>query len=162
MFRSGFHSVLVSLPLVAFVFAAAPAPIAAPPCNETYVRDPLIVYSLTQGTLVAPIDEQLTVDAAGTARLARSTPDGVGSKSVAVSIGAAAAADLQHALAQAGAGVLCDGGPAPIPTPLRSLTILRPGTDTRAHNVSWLVPGPEHAPVEMLLDTFIATTFPGF
>lgn len=161
MFRS---SVLVSLPLATVLFAAAPftaAPVA-PPCADLWVRDPLVVYTLTQGTLVTPIDQTLVVDAAGGARLVRSTPSGAGSKAVTVNIGANAATQLHLALAQAGGGVICDGPPAPIETPLHSLTLLRAGTDTRAHNASWLVAQPEHANVQAVLDDFIAAAFPGF
>lgn len=162
MIRPGILSVLASLPFLMAPFSAAPAPALAPPCAELWARDPLVVYSLTQGTLVAPIDEVLLVDSAGTARLVRSTANGDGSKAAVVSIGADAALQLQLALAGAGAGVVCDGGPAPIPTPLKSLTILRPGTDARAHNASWLVAQPEHAAIQTILDDFIAATFPGF
>ena len=162
MIRTGLLSLLASLPFFLTPFAAAPAVAIAPPCAEIFARDPLVIYSFTQGTLVAPIDEVLLVDSAGMARLVRTTANGDGSKAVAVAIGADAALQLQLALAAAGAGVVCDGGPAPIPTPLKSLTILRPGTDARAHNASWLVAQPEHAPIQTILDDFIAATFPGF
>lgn len=160
MIRPGIFSVLAALPLLASPFA--PAQPAAPPCANPWVSDPLVIYSSTQGTLVTFIDESLVVDAAGFARRVRSTLDGVGSKAVVVQIGADAALQLHIALAQAGAGIVCDGPAAPIPTPRKSLTLLREGTDTRGHNASWLVAQPEHQVLEQILDSFVAAHFPGF
>lgn len=163
MFRSTFLVAAIALvPLQPATTPLAPPAPAAAACPNPWVLDPLVVYSITQGTLVVFVDESLVVEATGTARLSRSTQDGVGSKSVSIHVGAAAARQLLHDLSQARAAIACDGPAAPIPTPMKSLTVLREGTDTRAHNVSWLVPLPEHQALEQILDAFVTTHFPGF
>ncbi|MBL8858371.1 MAG: hypothetical protein JNL28_07710 [Planctomycetes bacterium] len=164
MIRIAVLSVLATLPLLTAPSAPAQPPLqpAAPPCANPWVNDPLVVYAITQGTLVGFIDDTLIVDAAGSARRVRSTLDGAGSKAVVVQIGVDAARQLHIALSQAGAGVVCDGPASPIPTPRKSLTLLREGTDTRGHNASWLVAQPEHQALEQVLDSFIAAHFPGF
>ncbi len=140
----------------------AVAAIPAPGCVDVFPHHPIVVYEVSGGTLAGPLDQELIVYGDGSARLSSATANfGAGSSRQAF-IGDAAAAALITSLSQNGAFQLCDLSDQVSDMPLSTLTVMRGNTDSRVHTFSWFFAQGQHATAEQILQTFIATNFPGF
>ncbi len=161
MFRS---TALVALSILPWLSPShAPvSSVAAPGCVDVFPHHPIVVYEISGGTLAGPLDQELIVYGDGSARLSSATANfGAGSSQLAF-VGDAAAAALITSLSQNGAFQLCDDPSQVSDMPLSTLTVMRGNTDSRVHSFSWFIAKGQHAPVEQILQTFIATNFPSF
>lgn len=133
----------------------------APTCENILVHEPIVMFELSGSSFAGPVERLLTIYGDGSMKLAAADAAGPGKCSVGQLTPENALA-FQQALAQAGAGSLCDDGLFVTDVPLRTLTFLRGGQDTRAHTFSYWLGDGDYAAVDALLEDFIAEQFPGF
>jgi hypothetical protein len=138
----------------------AAGPVAGPftPCPNPLPHEPLVVYELTGGALVGPVDSLLAVYSDGLARYSSSLGSGPG-----FSFTAYVGSDAQslHAeLIAAGALKECDVEDVWNDVPLSTLTVLRGASRQSGNTFSWWVSEGPVASMEAALTAFIATHFP--
>jgi hypothetical protein len=78
-----------------------------------------------------------------------------------VAVGREAVRGLRRELVEAGALAICDGD-AVTDMPLTTVTLLGGAPDAGSHTFSYWVPADEYAPIQQLIDDFLATYFRGF
>lgn len=128
------------------------------PCDNAIVHEPLLIYEVYGSTLIAPYDVTLTVYADGSLKLvdAYATAEGVCRRAKA---DPRTVLGLQQVLARAGAFTLCDDTQLVTDVPLHTLTMLDGTPDAVAHTFSYWLGDGGYAPVDALLENFIATQF---
>lgn len=137
-------------------------PIAQPlaPCPNPWPHEPLVVYEVTGGTLVGPVDSLLVVYADGLARYSSSLGPGPGFALTAY-VSPSVASQLHATLIGAGALRQCDLPSLTNDVPLSTLTVLRGASLALGNSFSWFLPEDGVVTMEGALATFIAATFPG-
>ncbi|MBL8860494.1 MAG: hypothetical protein JNK02_00640 [Planctomycetes bacterium] len=161
MLRSSLVLLLLSaVPLAGERIALRPVPLADP-CENAIVHEPLVVFERTGGTLLGPVDLHLTVSSSGTARIV-DLSDPFVPRGARAYVDLEAVVDLARDLERAGAFLMCDPSTGVTDVPLNTLTILRPGTEGRAHTHSWWLPEGTNGAIEDRIDQFIAEVFPEF
>ncbi len=153
------------------LFAASPAlsklvGSSAPQSSGAIQNEPVVVYSLTGGTLIGTLHRQLIVYNSGFVTIAKLDQPvfpvpGVDMDVETASIGSDGAYKLLLELVQAGAAQVSDQTIPFSDTPLKTLTVLEGRTLALSRTFSWYG-GAEWAAVDQTIDTFIASTFPGF
>jgi hypothetical protein len=127
-------------------------------CTNLYPREPLVLYEVSGGSLGGPIDYTLSVNNDGSARLASSIGDGMGSSQL-VAVPPAEVAALHGDLVALGAFMLCDQEELVSDVPLSTLTIFRTTPRPRTNTFSWLGGAAEVGEIQMRLEDFIAEHF---
>jgi hypothetical protein len=145
----------IALPRPQVTTSAVPLP---PPCPNPILREPVVLYEVTGGTLVGAVDTFLTVYNDGTARLSSSLGGaGIGSSQLAL-LPPALVDSLRQELSASGALVLCDQPDFTSDTPLQTLTVLRPSS-RRSNTFSWFAADGDVAQIQAILEAFIALHF---
>ena len=146
---------------IAVLALTPPARVTAPPPTANDIpHEPLVVYEVSGFTFAGAIDRELLLYQDGSARLSSATTGPNGSSRLVV-VPALDAIALLSSLSEAGAFQLADQTRTYSDTPLSTLTVMRPLTDARAHTFSWWSADGSYAPIEQLLNNFIANAFPG-
>lgn len=147
---------------------AAPAPQGVPaqphaaplaPCANPIAHEALVVWEVSGGTLLGPVDGLLVVYSDGIARYSSSLGPGPGFAQTAY-VGAAAQT-LHQTLVAAGALRQCDIELITSDVPLSTLTVLRNAPSGLANQFSWTLAEGNIVPMEAALNAFVATVFPG-
>ena len=131
-------------------------------CPNALPHEPVVLYDVYGSTLAGPFDLQLVVYADGMARLSTTNAHNGEGKSQVAAVGASAAKNLLLALTAGGAFELCDDTSFALDLPLSTLTVMRAGTNVRAHTYSWWAGQGPYGPPEQTLVGFVATHFPNF
>lgn len=157
---------LACLPAGAFPLVSAWSPTPAVQSSGPIANEPVVVYSLSGGTLTGTLHRQLTVYNSGFVTLAKldqpvfPTPGEVQEVRTA-QVGPEGATQLLIDLVQAGA-VQLEDQPFPVSdTPLKTLTVLEGKTFALSRTFSWRIGG-DYLGVDEVLGTFIEKIFPGF
>jgi len=130
-----------------------------PPCANTIVREPVLVYELAGSTLIAQIDRTLYVYGDGTLKLAQADADSLGFCKR-TTVNPRIVLTLQQKLMQAGAMTLCDDVRRVTDVPLHTMTMMEGAQDAKAHTFSYWLGDGEYAAVDALLEEFVAEQFP--
>ena len=131
----------------------SPAP--PQPCANWIAHEPVLMYEIVGSTLTMDYDRTLTVYADGKVTLADAT---LGRAGVVIrsEVMPQAVHELQVSLQRAGAQVLCDAQVFATDVPLHTLTMLGGTQDAKAHTFSWWIAEDEYAPIDALLEGFLA------
>ncbi len=129
-------------------------------CVNTIGHEPVLIYEVRGGTLLGPVDSFLIVYGDGSARHMDLSDEG---KPVARHAfpGPEAVSDLALSLERIGGMLNCDGTQTATDVPLHTLTMLKPGTEQRAHTFSWWLPESSNGVIELRIQAFLDETFGG-
>lgn len=130
-------------------------------CMNAIVHEPLLVYEVRGGTLAGPVDLHLVVYSDGAARIVDVT-DAELPRAAVAEADPEAVSDLLIDLERVGGMLACDSAGFVTDMPLHTLTLLKPGTDARAHTFSWWLPENANGILEQRIASFVAEAFPGF
>jgi hypothetical protein len=130
-------------------------------CPNAIAHEPLLVYEVTGGTLVGPVDLHLTVFVDGAVSLSDATYGRTGKAAIGF-VGPENVSTLALDLLDLGAFQLCDATGTVTDVPLHTLAMMSPGTDSKGHTFSWWLPTGSPGAVQLRLEQFIADAFPGF
>ena len=152
---------------------AAPALQAAQPCDDLWVRNPLVSYDVSGWTFAYQVHRHVAVYDDGLVTFADMNIPVGDLQAGSIQLEPAVAADFHRRLVDAGAFEVCDDQAAGGDIPLSTLTVFRPlglaaavGVgDSRkllrlAHTANWYDPSGPLAPIQDLIDDFIATNLP--
>lgn len=146
----------------------APGPASAPPALEDPAglgqldatdRQPVLVYDVSGGTLLGPVQSTVVVWSSGAVTYSRQDPfsePAVGTMTLAP----AALEGLLQSLEDAGTGALQDQWPQVADLPLNTVTVLGPTTSTVAHTFSYWTGVGKYAAVDAVLDRLTAEIEP--
>jgi hypothetical protein len=130
-------------------------------CPNLIPHEPVLVYEITGGTLLGPVDRTLVVYGDGTTRLT-DLSDPARPRARRCIADPEAVESLALRLERYGAMLECDAPGLVMDAPLHTLTLLVGGTEARARTFSWWVPEGASGAIEHQLDAFVAETFPRF
>ncbi len=160
MFRQSLLLALSVVPLAGEHVNIRPV-LQASGCANVIVHEPLLVYEVRGGTIAGPFDLHLVVYSDGAARIADLT-DAEIPRGAAAQTDPDAVSDLMRDLERVGGMIDCDSLGTYTDVPLHTLTMLKPGTDARAHTFSWWIPENGAGAMEVRIQEFIAEAFPAF
>ncbi len=160
MFRSALLLALSALPLAGEHVALRPV-IQSNGCANVILHEPLLVYEVRGGTLAGPVDLHLVVHSDGSARIV-DVSDADFPRAAVAGADPEAVQDLLRDLERVGGMLGCDSAGMVTDVPLHTLTMLKPGTETRAHTYSWWLPENANGAIEMRIEQFVAELFPKF
>jgi len=130
-------------------------------CANAIVHEPLLVYEVRGGTLLGPVDLHLVVYSSGAARIV-DVSDADFPRAAIADTDPDEVHDLIRDLERVGGMLACDSSGMVTDVPLRTLTLLKPGTDARAHTYSWWLPENANGVIELRIEQFIEELFPQF
>jgi len=130
-------------------------------CANAIVHEPLLVYEVRGGTLVGPVDLHLVVYSDGAARIV-DVSDAEFPRAAVAHTDPDAVSDLLRDLERVGGMLGCDELGMVTDVPLHTLTMLKPGTDARAHTFSWWLPENTNGILEYRIEQYAAEAFPDF
>ncbi|MBK8179679.1 MAG: hypothetical protein IPK67_12490 [Planctomycetes bacterium] len=128
-------------------------------CENTILREPVLVYEYAGSTLVAQIDRTLYVYGDGSLKLAEAEADSLG-RCLRAQTTPREVALLRQALFDAGAMGLCDDARRVMDVPLNTLTLFNGAQDARAHTFSYWIGDGNYEAVDGLIQQFIVDKFP--
>ena len=130
---------------------------ATPGCPNSLPHEPLVLYEVTGGTLLGPVDGFLAVYGDGLARYSSSIDGSGPGSSQTVFVGTDATL-LQQDLIAAGAMSQCDQPDIANDVPQSTLTVFRANA-RRASTFSWFLPEGPTEEIQSILSSFIAAHF---
>ncbi len=138
----------------------------APAPTTITQNEPMVIYSVTGGTLTGGVHRQLTVYNNGFATIAKlDTPvfptPGTFKDVETTSVGATAALQLLIDLVNAGAATLPEQQFILPDVPLTTLTVLE-GREIGLSRTISFSGGPPYSAMQQVIDRFVNATFPGF
>lgn len=157
--RRSILTALLALPALYVCAALAPTTVA-PSCVNEFPHEPVLMYEVSGRSLCCLVDIQMTIWSDGSARAASADESGPGRAQIAY-IPPLAVQGLLAELNTLGAGAACDEPSFTSDVPLSTLTLLRGTTDARAHTWSWLGDDGHGGAIELRLNQFLHTHFPG-
>ena len=168
MLRFGFIA-LAAGAVVLFAGAVPPGSTSeskAAPAN-TIVNEPLVVFSVSGGTLTGTVHRQLTVYNNGFVTISKLDHQYFPTEQEIVdvkttSIGTERAYNLVLRLVRSGAGVLPDQPIFVSDVPLNTLTVLDGKEVAVARTFSWWLGIGEYSGVQRVINEFVQANFPGF
>jgi hypothetical protein len=149
---------LAIVPLAPAQTVATPRP-PVPPCPNAIVREPLVSFESTGGTLLGPVDIALAVFNDGSARLSSAFGGTGPGSSQLVYLDPAETEALRDGLVALGALARCDVPDLVSDTPLQTLTVHRAATTKRSNTFSWFQDDDDLLAMRALIDDFIAAHF---
>lgn len=161
MLRTSIVLALSTLPVAVGTHTAAHFTPVSSACPNAILHEPLLVYEVHGGTLAGPVDLNLIVFSDGQARWVDLTDADVPRGGV-VNSDPDAALDLVRDLERIGGGLNCDAQGYVTDVPLHTLTLLKPGTDTRAHTFSWWLPESSNGAIQLRIEQFMAEFAPEY
>ncbi len=161
MLRSSVLLLLSALPVAAGSFSAVHPTSGQSSCVNTILHEPLLVYEVHGGTLAGPVDMNLIVYSDGSARWADFT-DADAPRGGVVNSNPDAVLDLVRDLERIGGALNCDAQGYVTDVPLHTLTLLGPGTNSRAHTFSWWLPESSNGAIELRIQQFLAEFAPAY
>lgn len=161
MLRSTVLLLLSALPVAAGSYTALHPDTATSSCVNAILHEPLLVYEVHGGTLAGPVDLNLIVFSDGQARWVDLTDADVPRGGV-VNSDPEAVQDLVRDLERIGGALNCDAQGYVTDVPLHTLTLLGPGTNTRAHTFSWWLPEGSNGAIEPRIAQFMAEFAPEY
>lgn len=161
MLRSTVLLLLSALPVAAGSYTALHSATATSSCVNAIVHEPLLVYEVHGGTLAGPVALNLIVFSDGSARWADLSDADVPRGGVVNSTPGAVLA-LVRDLEILGGGGSCDAQGYVTDVPLHTLTLLGPGTNSRAHTFSWWLPESSNGMIQLRVEQFLAEFVPQY
>lgn len=165
MFEFAFRSSLIGAALLfsATSLAQTVVPSIKPPVGKI-AMEPVLLHSLSGGSLSGTTEEQLVVYNSGLMVISKSnvffgTVD-VDARSAQLS--EAALMVLRRRLDAAGAFGLGDTGISVTDVPLHTLTVFKGATNAHAHSFSYWLGSDDYFATDQLIQELIYTHFPGF
>lgn len=124
-------------------------------CANSIVHEPLLIYEVHGGTLIGPVDLHVVVYSDGVVRLTNAT-DPEAPQARVTHAGPEAVSDLMIDLERLGSMMVCDADGQVTDVPLRTVTVLKPGSDPRGHTFSWWLPTSSNGNMELRIEQFLA------
>ncbi len=157
MLRSSLLLALSALPILAGDHARIEP--EAVGCDNVIAHEPVLVYEVHGGTLAGPVDSIVTIYGDGAVRwMDVSMPDSP--RAAFVQANPLDVAELLLGLERIGGRLNCDDASFGTDLPLHTLTLLRAGTDVRAHTHSWWLPDSSNGVMEQRIEAFLDVYLP--
>jgi hypothetical protein len=160
MIRSVLLLALAALPLGGQKQSAISAASDSNNCPNSIRHELLVAYEVHGGTLTGPVDLNLLVYSDGVARLVDASDSDAPTVEI-VQTDPDAVGELVRDLERYGGLLNCDEQGFVTDVPLHTLTLLRAGSDERAHSYSWWLRDCSNGATEVRIAEFIADAFPG-
>lgn len=150
-------------------FTPAPAPVPVPGCDNTWDRDPLVVYDISGYTLTGALHRHLSIYSDGTATISSvsgiqgSTWFPASNKADFTFVGADIALKTWSAVRAAGALNECDSSLNVSDVPLQTVTVFRGSQNQSSRTYNYLLADTTaKVKIEQILNDFIQQYFPNF